>query len=139
MINLKIGIPKGMYIYEQPILFDSFFKCLGIDVVYSKETDKQILDDGINYSIDEACLASKIYLGHIKNLVDRKDKENIDYIFIPRVCSFRNKKTICVKFFAMYDICKNIFNADFLTVNIDYNEGKSEFKAFLSLGKKIRF
>lgn len=136
---MKIGIPKGMYIYEKPILFEHFFKLLGCDVVYSKDTDKEILNNGLNYSIDEACLASKIYVGHVKNLVDRKTKEKIDYIFIPRICTFKNNKNICVKFFAMYDICKNIFDAKFISLNIDYKEGNSEFKAFIELGKKIGF
>ncbi len=136
---MKIGIPKGMYIYEQPILFEKFFENLGIDVVYSRNTDRKLLDEGIKYSIDEACLASKIYIGHVKDLIDRKEKEKIDYIFIPRICTFKNKKTICVKFFAMFDICKNIFNTDFLTLNIDYNEGENEFISFIKLGKKLRF
>ncbi len=136
---MKIGIPKGMYIYEKPILFEKFFENLGCEVVYSSDTDKKLLEDGIEYSIDEACLASKIYMGHVKDLVDRKENEKIDYIFIPRVCSFENKKSICVKFFAMYDICKNVFDAKFISINIDYKEGNNEFKAFVELGKKLGF
>lgn len=139
MKKIKIGIPKGLYIYEKPVLFENFFENLGCEVVYSKNTDKDILKNGIKYSIDESCLASKIFMGHVKNLLDRKEKENIDYIFIPRVCSFKNKKSICVKFFAIYDICKNTFNKDFLTLNLDYNDGKNEFVAFLSLGRKLGF
>ncbi len=134
---MKIGIPKGMYIYEKPILYETFFKELGCEVIYSKDTDKEIMQNGINLSIDEACLASKIYIGHVNDLVKRSKKEKIDYIFIPRICSFKNKKSICVKFFAIYDICKNIFNANFLTLNIDYNKNKTEFKAFIKLGAKI--
>ena len=136
---MKIGIPKGMYIYEKPILFEHFFKLLGCDVVYSKDTDKEILDNGLKYSIDEACLASKIYVGHVNDLVNRYKKEKIDYIFVPRICSFKNNKNICVKFFAMYDICKNIFDVKFISLNIDYKDGNSEFKAFLEIGKKLKF
>lgn len=139
MKKIKVGIPKGLYIYEKPLLYEKFFENLGFEVVYSKNTDKEILENGIKYSIDESCLASKIFMGHVKNLLDRKEKEKIDYIFIPRICSFRNKKSICVKFFAIYDICKNIFNEKFLTLNIDYEKGESEINAFLHLGRKLNF
>lgn len=136
---MNIGIPKGMYIYEEPILFEYFFKSLGCNVIYSEDTNKEILENGIKLSVDEACLASKIYLGHVNNLVKRKKEENIDYIFIPRVCSFKNKKNICVKFFAMYDICKNIFDTEFIFLNIDYEDRESKLKAFVNLGKKLGF
>lgn len=136
---MNIGIPKGMYIYEYPILFEYFFKNLGCNVIYSDNTNKEIVEEGIRLSVDEACLASKIFLGHVNNLVKRKEKEKIDYIFVPRVCSFKNRKNICVKFFAMYDICKNIFDDKIISLNIDFADGESEFKAFLKLGKKLGF
>lgn len=128
-----------MYIYETPILFERFFRNLGCNVIYSEDTNKEIIEDGIKLSVDEACLASKIYLGHVNNLIKRKEKENIDYIFVPRICSFKNKKNICVKFFAMYDICKNIFESDIISLNIDFEDKESEFKAFVKLGKKLGF
>lgn len=136
---MKIGIPRGLGIYEYPILFESFFTNLGIEVVYSDKTNKEILDNGINLDIDENCLASKIFLGHVDNLVKRKEKEGIDYIFIPRLCTFENKDTICVKFFAIYDICNNVFSSNFLTINIDYENNSNELKGFLNLGKELGF
>lgn len=139
IINMKIGVPRGLGIYEYPILFESFFTNLGIEVVYSDKTNKEILNNGINLDIDENCLASKIFLGHVDNLVKRKEKEGIDYIFIPRFCTFENKDTICVKFFAIYDICNNIFNSNFITLNIDYENNKNELKGFLKLGKELGF
>lgn len=134
---MKIGIPKAMSYYQNPILYDTFFKELGIDVVYSDDTNKKIIEDGKKYSIDEDCLASKIYIGHVANLVSRVEKENIDYILIPRISYFSKRETVCVKFYAMYDICNNIFNVNFLDFNIDYSEGMTELKAFIKLGKKF--
>ena len=112
---------------------------LGIDIVYSNITTKNILKNGINLDIDENCLASKIFLGHVNDLVKRKENEKIDYIFIPRLCTFENNDTICVKFFALYDICNNIFDSNFITINIDYEHNQSELKGFLKLGKKLGF
>lgn len=134
---MKIGIPKGLAIYEYPVLFDTFFKELGVEVVYSTDTNNEIFKNGINLSIDENCLASKVYLGHIYNLVSRIEKENIDYIFVPRICSFKKRETVCVKFYAMYDICKNMFDAKFLTINVDYEKGETMLKSFIRIGKKL--
>lgn len=137
VIEMRIGIPKAMATYEYPILFESFFKELGIDVVYSNDTNKKIMNDGIKYSVDEACLASKICLGHVKNLIDRGKREKIDAIFIPRICSFRKNETVCVKFYAMYDICKTVFDYKFVTLNLDEKRGKNELIAFLNLGHSL--
>lgn len=134
---MKIGIPKAMFHYQNPILYEAFFNNLGIDVVYSDDTNKEIIEEGKKYSIDENCLAAKIYLGHVANLVNRSEKENIDYIFIPRIGYYSKRETVCVKFYAMYDICKNIFEANFLDFNIDYSKGITELKAFLKLGEKL--
>lgn len=134
---MKIGIPKAMSYYQNPVLYDTFFKKLGIEVVHSEDTNKKIIEEGKKYSIDEDCLASKIYIGHVANLVERMEKENIDYIFIPRISYFSKRETVCVKFYAMYDICKNIFNANFLDLNIDYSEGMTELKAFIKLGETL--
>lgn len=136
---MKIGIPKGLATYEYPILFVEFFKGLGCEVVMSRETDMAMLQEGQLYSIDENCLASKIYMGHVKDLVDRKEKENIDYIFIPRLCSFENNETMCVKFYALYDICATVFSSSFITLNIDTKQGSNEMKAYVALGKKLGF
>ena len=135
---MRIGIPKGLGIYEYPVLFEKFFECLNIEVVYSDSTNKEILEEGIHYSIDEECLASKIFLGHIANLVKKSKQNEIDYIFVPRLCTFKKKQTVCVKFYALYDICKNLFDANFITLNIDYEKHENEWKAFLHLGKVLQ-
>ena len=45
---MKIGIPRGLGIYEYPILFIKFFEYLGIDVVMSDKSNSNILKEGIN-------------------------------------------------------------------------------------------
>lgn len=134
---MKIGIPRAMYTYDYYAMYSNFFKSLGFEVVLSDETSKEIIEEGISLSVDENCLAYKIFLGHVANLVKRKQIENIDYIFIPRLSFFDKKETICVKFYALYDICVNIFNIDFLTLNIDHQLGDTEFKGYIQLGRKL--
>ncbi|MDD2376653.1 MAG: acyl-CoA dehydratase activase-related protein [Clostridia bacterium] len=133
MINLKIGIPKAMLYYKYNVLWETFFTELGCEIILSENTNKKILNNGIIYSADESCLASKIYMGHIFSLIGK-----CDYIFIPRFCSFKNNDIICVKFNAFYDICSNVFdNINILTYDVDYLRGKSEFCGFLDMGKKL--
>jgi predicted nucleotide-binding protein (sugar kinase/HSP70/actin superfamily) len=133
VITLKIGIPRAMLYYKYHVLWETFFTELGCEIIVSENTNKKILENGIAYSIDESCLASKIYMGHIFSLIGK-----CDYIFIPRFCSFKNKDVTCVKFNAFYDICSNVFdNIHILTYNIDYLKGKNQISGFMDIGKKL--
>ncbi|MEG1010136.1 MAG: acyl-CoA dehydratase activase-related protein [Clostridia bacterium] len=136
---MKIGIPYGLSTYYFSSLYNEFFKVLNVDVVYSPDTNNEIIKDGINMSVDDNCLASKIYMGHVKYLYDNFNKLNLSYIFIPRICTYKNKDTVCVKFYALYDICKNLFNIPVLTIDIDYVNGKNECSEYIKLGKKLGF
>jgi predicted nucleotide-binding protein (sugar kinase/HSP70/actin superfamily) len=133
VINLKIGIPKAMLYYKYNVLWKTFFTELGCEIVISKDTNKEILEKGITYSIDESCLASKIFIGHVFSLIGK-----CDYIFIPRFCSYKNKDVTCVKFNALYDICSNIFdNIHIITYNLDYLKGENEISGFLKIGREL--
>lgn len=54
---MKIGIPRAMLYYRDGALWQTFFQTLGHEVVLSRPTDREILELGIRYAIDEACLA----------------------------------------------------------------------------------
>ena len=75
---IVIGIPRAMLYHRYSVLWDSFFSGLGIGTVVSEPTTKGILEEGTSYAIDEACLATKIFLGHVKSLIGK-----CDYILIP--------------------------------------------------------
>lgn len=130
---MKIGIPKAMAYYKYKVLWETFFKELGCDIIISDKTNKQILDNGFRYSIDESCLASKIYMGHVHSLINK-----CDYVFIPRFCTYKNKDVSCAKFNALYDICNNTFdNLKTITYNIDYEARCTEFGGFMKIGKVL--
>ena len=89
--------------------------------------------DGVNFSIDESCLASKIFMGHVYSLIGR-----CDYILIPRVVSYGTNNSVCTKFNALYDIVKNTFdNVKILDYNIDAKNGKREAGSFIRMGKAL--
>jgi len=131
--KIKVGIPKAFLYYRYNILWKNFFEKLGCIVVESDDTNKEILELGKKYSIDESCLASKIYLGHVANLIDK-----CDYILVPRVCDYGKNNKVCVKFNGIYDIVRNTFLfTKLLDYNIEKTKYKSEFIGLFKIGLKF--
>lgn len=131
--KIKLGIPRAFLYYRHYILWKNFFERLNCHIVLSPETTKEIVELGIKHSIDESCLSSKIYIGHVAYL-----KDKTDYILVPRIDNYGKKEKVCVKFNALYDISKNLFpESKFLTYNIDIIKLKFEFIEFIKMGLKI--
>lgn len=131
---IAVGIPKSLLYYHYHVLWEHFFYELGIDLVYSKTSDKEMLEVGKNYAIDEACLALKIYLGHINYLIDK-----VDYILVPRIVSLKHHDKLCTNFYGLYDIVSNLFKTKLLNYNVDVDKYISEKKAFIKMGKQLGF
>lgn len=135
--KITIGIPRAMLYYRYEVLWKNFFSILGADCVISEPTNKEIIKSGTAAAIDEACLCTKIYLGHVKSLIGK-----CDYILIPRISNFGIKRNMCTKFEALYDIACNTFrktSQKFLTYNVDVIEDCSEEKAFVNMGIELGF
>lgn len=138
---MKVGIPRaGMY-YRYKTLWLSFFKHLGIETIISPETNKAILDAGSKLMVDESCLASKIYMGHVNYLMDR-----CDCIFIPWISNFGSYGINCTRFRAYNAITANIFrdrHPHLLAYAIDYSgtqdmvNAASEEEAFVSMADEL--
>ncbi|MDD2469534.1 MAG: acyl-CoA dehydratase activase-related protein [Bacilli bacterium] len=131
---IAVGIPKALLYYNYHVLWEHFFYVLGIDLVYSKASDKEILENGKSYAIDEACLALKMYLGHVYYLLDK-----VDYILVPRIVSLRKHEKTCTNFYALYDIVNNLFKTKIIHYNIDADSHINERKAFIKMGKELGF
>lgn len=134
---MKIGIPRAFLYYKYHYLWESFFENLGLEYIISPYTNKDIMKNGTTYAIDEACLSSKIYLGHVEYLIDK-----CDYVMVPRVFSYGEDGTVCTKFQAIYDVVNNTFrdrNIKILYYNINPKETANEFRAFLKMGKFLGF
>jgi predicted nucleotide-binding protein (sugar kinase/HSP70/actin superfamily) len=134
---MKIGIPRAFLYYKYHYLWESFFENLGLEYIISPYTNKEIIRNGTSYAIDEACLSSKIYLGHIEYLIGK-----CDYIIVPRVFGYGEDGTVCTKFQAIYDVVNNTFrdrNIKILYYNISPKEIVNEFRAFLKMGKFLGF
>jgi len=125
---MKIGIPRSLYYYYFGDFWIKFFEYLNIETIVSPETNKEILDLGLKYSVDEMCLSLKNYIGHVAYL-----KDKCDYILIPRIDNYGIDNQTCTNFLATYDIINNMFNVNILNYNINLNNNETEFKGFISM------
>jgi predicted nucleotide-binding protein (sugar kinase/HSP70/actin superfamily) len=133
--NIMVGIPRALLYFKYGFLWESFFSSLGIKYILSPETNKEILTKGINIGVDETCIPSKIYLGHIDWLIDR-----CDVILIPRIAEFSKSNTVCTKYQAMYDVVRNTFrkrSPNLLLFNIEKDTIDGEVGAFIRIGMKL--
>lgn len=127
-----IGIPRAFLYYKYGDLWENFFYELGYDIMYSPETNQEILERGKSLSVDESCLSSKIFMGHVNYLVDK-----VDWILIPRIYSLKKGEKLCIAFSALYDIVNSVFDTNILNYNVDVENGYSEKKAFIKMGKDL--
>lgn len=135
MEKIVIGIPKALLYYKYHYLWEAYFKALGCEVIYSEKSNKELLKDGISLSQDEMCLSLKLFLGHVKSLINK-----CDYVLVPRICSPKKGEKTCTNFYALYDIVHNIFpDVSVLNYNIDYDHNVDEKYAFIDMGIYLGF
>ncbi len=132
---MTIGIPRALLYYRYAVLWETFFRELGEETVVSPPTNKEIQDIGSRYAIDENCLSSKLFLGHVASL-----KGKCGAVFVPRIADFGERGIMCTRFEALYDICVNTFRAEplkFITCEVDLHEKKPEDEAYIQLGTEL--
>jgi predicted nucleotide-binding protein (sugar kinase/HSP70/actin superfamily) len=100
-VTVKVGIPRGMYFYKYYPYIKTFLTEIGAEVVPSPETTKEILDKGVFYCIDDACLPVKVLHGHAYDL-----RNKADFVLIPRLTSVSKYEYICPKFGGMPEMVK---------------------------------
>ena len=120
---MKIGIPRALFYYRYQTLIKTFLNELDIDYIISDPTTKQTLENGNKLAPPESCISLKIFLGHIKNLINK-----CDYILIPHIESLKKDEKVCTNFYLLYDLVNNLFNINILDINIDETHKKKEKK-----------
>ena len=100
----RIGIPRALLYYRYGPLWTTFLTELGCEVVLSRPTDRGTVERGGQLSNDECCLASKIYMGHVDELVGR-----CDAVFVPCLDNVGLFRDFCTKFQALPDLVRNTF------------------------------
>lgn len=131
-MSIRIGVPRGMYFYKYYPFTKAFLTELGTEVVPSPPTNKEILDMGSRYCIDDACLPVKVYHGHVEHL-----KDKVNYMLLPRLTSVVPKEYICPKFGGLPEMVK--YSTEGLPAIIDveidmYKSKKNLIKALYRVG-----
>lgn len=129
---MKVGIPKAFIYYDYNIIFEEFFKELGVEVILSKDTNRDILNDGVKSAVDEACFPVKVFHGHVEYL-----KDKVDYIFIPKIISVCKKEYNCPKILGLPDMVKHSIKnlPTIIDTEVDMStSNKSIINSFLEAG-----
>ena len=130
---IKIGIPRSLLYYHYHDLWEVFFKELGSEVIYSPNTNKQIIEQGKKWVIDESCLSMKIHMGHVDYLSGR-----CDYILIPYIDRYSEIDSLCANFFGIYDLADKLFPDKIACYHIDLKNNDPR-KAYLKMGLELGF
>ena len=132
---MKIGIPRALLYYRYQVLWNTFFQELGIETVISPHTNKTLMDAGSHYAIDENCLSSKLFFGHVSALEGK-----CDAVFVPRIANYGKDGVMCSRFEGLYDFAVNTFREhdfDFVTCNVDIQQKCPEEQAYVMLGVSL--
>ncbi len=130
-----VGIPRTLLYHRYGTLWTSLFEQLGRETVLSRPTDRQIIAQGETLSVDECCLASKAYLGHVADLLGR-----CDAVFVPSMANLGVVKQFCTKFHALPDIVANTFGdrVRVISCRVGIFEEKHPFEeAFVDLAQSF--
>ncbi|MCR4431404.1 MAG: acyl-CoA dehydratase activase-related protein [Tepidanaerobacteraceae bacterium] len=133
---MRIGIPRALAYYAYYPFIKTFFEKLGLEVVVSDETTKEIMDKGVEDAITDACVPVKLFHGHVRNLKDR-----VDYVFVPRLVSINAEATFCPKFLGLPDMlsCSVKDFKNMLEVRVDLRKKRMRlFWLCMSLSRRFK-
>jgi predicted nucleotide-binding protein (sugar kinase/HSP70/actin superfamily) len=99
---MKVGIPQGLLNYKYYPFFRVFFEEIGVEVITSENTNRDIFNAGVKYCVDEACIPIKVFHGHTALL-----KNKCDMLFIPRIMQLHKREYICPKFCGLPEMIVN--------------------------------
>jgi len=77
-----VGIPRALLVYDFAPLLIGFLNALGVRVVLSGKTTKEIMEKSVELAYTDSCFPMKLLHGHVDALKDR-----VDYILYP--CGIR--------------------------------------------------
>ncbi|MQY73207.1 MAG: hypothetical protein GH142_06010, partial [Dehalococcoidia bacterium] len=124
----SVGIPRALLVYDYAPLLIGFLNVLGVRVVLSHGTTKEIMEQAVELSYTDSCFPLKLLHGHVATL------NNADYILYP--CAIRlgkkegdeNQKYTCPLIQASPFIIRQALNLGerLLAPIIDFSRGNAE-------------
>jgi len=132
---MKIGIPKALLYFKYGAVWKVFFEKLGLEVVESISTNRQILNQGLVVAENELCLPVKAFFGHVLKL----EKAKVDLIFVPRIASVEKDGYTCPKLMGLPDMVLGITKVKIISPLLDVKEGHGWQSFFMEAGEQIGF
>ena len=127
----RIGIPKALMYYRYFPLWRTFFEELGWRVVVSDGLGKT----GKVIYFEDSCLPMKLLITHAVSL-----KDEVDYLFVPRLVSLHRTYIMCPKFRGAPDIVRLATEGKISIIDemFDLRVGGSSFLSpFLKIGERL--
>jgi len=126
---MKIGIPRALGYYLYYPFWHGFFNELGIEIVLSGKTNKQLVSKGSALVVSETCLPVKVYVGHVLDLLDK----GVNTIYTPSIQSIDYKVYNCSKLRGLPDLIRNVVRRDFQLIEptLDKSAPKQGLYEFL--------
>ncbi len=118
---MRIGLPRTLILYYRFLpLVATFFRRLGVELVVSPPSNKDLVAWGIASTVDDACLPLKVTFGHIHAL-----EGVVDHIFLPRLVSLEPGSSLCPKFIGLPDMVKSCISVGLPLISpvADVNKG----------------
>ena len=85
---IRVGVPRSILHYEFGGAIERFLRRLGVDVVLSPPTNREIFRVGKRIVIDELCFPIKVFVGHVAHLV----AQDVDRIVVPVIVGHENDR-----------------------------------------------
>ncbi len=127
----RIGIPRALMFYRYFPLWHAFFESLGWRVMVSSGVRQK---EKIIY-FEDSCLPMKLLVTHAVQL-----KDQVDYLFIPRLVSIHRTYIMCPKFRGAPDIVRLATegNVSIIDDTIDLRKGgHALLRSFVRMGERV--
>ncbi|HSW59075.1 MAG TPA: acyl-CoA dehydratase activase [Dehalococcoidales bacterium] len=140
--GLKVGLPRALFMFDFAPLLAGFLNSLGVEVVLSNRTNKEIVERSVELAYTDSCFPIKLLHGHVAAL------KETDYILFPSTIRMgikegeENQKYACPLVQASPYIVRSVLGLDekILIPTFDFSRGDDEvIKNLTEVGKKLGF
>lgn len=132
--SLEIGIPRTLFYFSYPGLWETFFREIGMKPLVAGPSTQRTVERASLISESEHCLPMKMFDAHMAELLERE----IDMLFVPRILSGLKKHIACPKLGALPDTAAALIGRRDRILTVDINEDKQPLAASMAaLGKSL--
>ena len=78
----RVGVPRAMYYYDRFPFWAAWLGALGVEVVLSEPTNRELAQAGSEHAVAEPCHPVAVAHGHVVALLERDD---VDLVLLPNV------------------------------------------------------